>query len=99
MIVAYAISVRTTIDLDEKLIDRAKRLALKEGRTLSALVNGALAAYLGARRDSAKDPPFELIVRGTPGARLPSTDEIAATEEAEELASLGIGPERRRAPP
>ena len=82
--------MRTTVDLDEVLIERAKRLALKESRTLSALVNAALAAYLGARRESAKDPPFELIVRGKPGARFPSPAEIAAAEEDDDRAALGL---------
>ena len=82
--------MRTTVDLDEALIARAKRLALKEGRTLSVLVNAALAAYLGVRRDRAKDPPFELIVRGTPGARFPTPLEISAAEDEDERARLGI---------
>jgi hypothetical protein len=41
-------SVRTTVDLDETLLDRAKRLARKEGRTLGAVLNNALGAYLGS---------------------------------------------------
>lgn len=82
--------MRTTVDLDELLIERAKRLALKESRTLSALLNAALAAYLGARRESVKDPPFELIVCGKPGARVPTTAEIAEVEEEEDQAALAI---------
>jgi hypothetical protein len=91
--------MRTTVDIDKVLLERAKRLTLKEGRTLSGLVNSALAAYLGARRDSAKDPAFELIVRGKPDGRFPTPTEIAATEEAEDVASLGIPKAGTRAAP
>lgn len=82
--------MRTTVDLDEALIERAKRLALKESRTVSALVNAALAAYLGARRESLKDSPFELIVRGNSGARFPTPAEIASAEEEDDRAALGF---------
>jgi len=91
--------MRTTIDLDPALIERAKRLALKDGRTLSALVNRALAAYLGARKGTSKSEPFELIVRGTPGARFPTPADLAAVEEDEDVESLRIQRARGRAAP
>ena len=82
--------MRTTIDLDAVLLERAKRLALKDGRTLSAIVNGALASYLGGRKDAAKEPPFELVVCGTPGGHFPSSSELADAEDADELDALRI---------
>jgi hypothetical protein len=80
--------MRTTVDLDAVLLERAKRLAVKDGRTLSAIVNGALASYLGGRKDAAKEQPFELIIRGAPGGRFPTPSDLAAVEEAEDLEAL-----------
>ena len=91
--------MRTTVDLDAAILERAKRLALKDGRTLSAVVNGALAAYLGSRKGSNKDEPFELIVRGKPGGRFPTPVDIADAEESDDLESLRMarGRETKRA--
>lgn len=91
--------MRTTIDLDAAILERAKRLALKDGRTLSAVVNGALAAYLGSRKGSNKEDPFELIVRGKPGGRFPTPIDIAEAEESEDLESLRIARVKKRAAP
>jgi predicted transcriptional regulator len=91
--------MRTTVDLDPSMLERAKRLALKQRRTLSALLGDALAAYLGSQRSSAKDPPFELIVRGRVNARFPSAAEMIATEEEEEIAALAVPGAGRRAAP
>jgi predicted transcriptional regulator len=91
--------MRTTVDLDEATLDRAKHLALREGRTLSSVVSDALSAYLGARKQAQKAVPFELLVRGNARARFPSPAEIAATEDSEELAALRIPGMKRRASP
>ena len=91
-------AMRTTVDLDEAMLDRAKHLALREGKTLSAVVSDALAAYLGARKQAQKAAPFELLVRGNARGRFPLPAEVAATEEAEELGALQI-PELKRASP
>lgn len=81
------------------MLDRAKRLALSEGKTLSAVLNEALGAYLGKRKQVAKDPPFELLVRGNPRGRFPSPAEIDAIEQDEELTALRVPGARRRAAP
>lgn len=91
--------MRTTVDLDEAFLERAKRLALKDGRTLSAVVNEALAAYLGGRKSSNKDEPFDLIVRGKPGSRFPTPADVAEIEESEDLEALRIARVRERAAP
>jgi len=91
--------MRTTVDLDDALIARAKRLALKDGRTLSAIVNGALAAYLKGRKDASKDEPFELIVRGKAGGRFPTPADMAAAEEDEDVDALRIVRGKRSAAP
>lgn len=89
--------VRTTVDLDPNVLELAKRLALKEQRTLSAIVSDALAAYLASRRQSSKDAPFELLVRGNPRGRFPSAGDISAVEDEEAIAALALGEGRSRA--
>lgn len=88
--------MRTTVDIDQKLLARAKRLAQKERRTLGVVVNEALAAYLGNRKPNAKDPPFELLVRGKPQGRFPSAAEIAAVEDEDAFSALAMPLSHRR---
>jgi|GEM_PF-957444 hypothetical protein len=82
--------MRTTVDIDDGLLERAKRLALKEKQTLGAIVGEALAAYLGSRRQAGKDPSFELIVRGTPRGKFPAPSEILAAEEEDDVRALAL---------
>lgn len=96
---SYGLRVRTTVDLERGLLQRAKRLALKEGRTLSSVLTSALAAYLGSRQEAAKDEPFELIVRGDPDGRFPSPADIAGVEDEDEVAALRIPRPRKRVAP
>jgi hypothetical protein len=91
--------VRTTVDLDPGVLERAKRLALTEKRTLGSLLNDAMVAYLGSRKLVSKDPPFELLVRGKANAPFPTPAELEAVEDEEEIARLGIPGARRRAAP
>ena len=91
--------MRTTVDLDPSVLERAKRLALSEGKTLGAVLSEALGAYLGKRKQVAKDPPFELLVRGHPRGRFPSPADMSAVEEDEEVAALRIPGTKRRAAP
>jgi hypothetical protein len=83
--------MRTTVDLDDALLRRAKQLAARGGATLSAVLNEALAAYLTRRRPPSQDPPFDLVVRGRPGGRFPSPSEIEALEAEEDLVGLSTG--------
>jgi hypothetical protein len=82
--------VRTTIDLPPRVLSAAKRVAAERQTTLSAVVNEALGAYLGAARRRTPDKPFELIVRGRAGARFPTPAEIAAAVDEEDRAALRI---------
>jgi predicted transcriptional regulator len=91
--------MRTTVDLDPAVLNRAKRLALSEGKTLGSLLNEALAAYLAKRKQVVKDPPFDLLVRGSARGRFPSAEEMYAVEEDEELGALRIPGAQRRASP
>lgn len=89
--------MRTTVDLDDALLARAKRLALGEKTSLSRVVGDALTAYLGIRRQIESDPPFELIVRGKANGRFPTPAEMIAVEEEEDRSALAI-PRKRAAP-
>jgi hypothetical protein len=91
--------MRTTVDLDEAMLERAKQVALKERRTLSAILSDALAAYLGSKRSRAKDPEFELLVRGKAQARMPTPAEMSELEDEEDHAALALPRTRRRAAP
>ncbi len=91
--------MRTTVDIDARVLARAKRLAAAQGRTLGTLVSDALSAYLGAKQGAPQDPPFDLLVRGTPAARFPTREDIAAIEDEDDVASLGMPEVRRRAAP
>jgi len=91
--------MRTTVDIDDGLLERAKRLALKEKQTLGAVVGQALAAYLSSRKAADKDPPFQLLVRGKAGARFPTAEELTQVEEDEDRAALAIPKLKRRATP
>jgi len=82
--------MRTTVDLDPNALAQAKRLAQQENRTVGSVISEALTAYLTRPTPVPPSPPFELIVRGRPGARFPSALEMAQVEEDEDLASLRI---------
>lgn len=88
--------MRTTVEIEDRTLERAKKLAAASGRTLGELVTEALAAYLPTRSNRS-DEPFELVVRGRPDGRFPTPEEIARAIDDEELASLGL--ESRRAAP
>jgi hypothetical protein len=88
--------VRTTVDIDAALIERVKRLAVKERQTLSAIVNEALCAHLGMHKNVTKDPPFELIVRGSKHGKFPSAAMLAQVLEEEDLGALKIPALNRR---
>ena len=92
-------SMRTTVDLDPAVLERAKRLARQENRTLGSVVSDALAAYVSKRPHRSTDPPFELVVRGSRGARFPSSEEIAQVEQEEDASALRIPKKRRDAAP
>jgi hypothetical protein len=91
--------MRTTVDIDPVVLDRAKALALQERRTLGAVLGDALSAYLGRRRETPQDPPFELIVRGSARARFPSPEDLLAQDDEEDAARLRMPSGKRRVAP
>lgn len=65
------ICMRTTLDLDDDLLQRAKEEALRSGRTLTAVVEDALRAAL-AEEDQPLPGPVELPT--APGRSRPGID-------------------------
>ncbi|MBI2376065.1 MAG: hypothetical protein HYV07_18875 [Deltaproteobacteria bacterium] len=81
--------MRTTVEIEDRVLDRAKRHAAQSGRSLGELVTEALASYMSLR---SKQPavPFELLVRGSRTDSAPSPSDLARAEEEDEVASLRI---------
>lgn len=61
-------AVRTTIDLETVLLERARRRAVNRGVTLSQLVCEAVSAYLNEGPERRDEQPFDLLTCGDPGA-------------------------------
>lgn len=64
--------MRTTLDLDDKILAAARRRAAAEGRTLTAFVETALAAALAPRPAAGKS--YRLRWKTHAGAPLPGID-------------------------
>lgn len=75
--------MRTTIDMDKPLLERAKRRAAREGQTLSQLVREAVGTYL-ASTAGGDEEPFELLTCGEPGGYAPTPAEMAVALEEED---------------
>ena len=69
--------MRTTVDLDAPLLERAKRRAARRGQTLSQLVRDAVSTYL-VQQPGGDEEPFELVTCGEPGGYAPTPAEMAA---------------------
>jgi len=76
--------MRTTINLDEALLEAAKRRAAERGVSLSRFVQDAVRSAL-MTAPAREAPPFELITfRGSgvkPGSDLDKTSELLAAED------------------
>jgi hypothetical protein len=59
--------MRTTIRLDDQLLTDAKRLALENGRTLTAVIEDAVREVLARRKTSPKVKKTRLITDGGKG--------------------------------
>jgi len=70
--------VKTTLNLDERLLARAKALALREGTTLTAIVEQSLRARLAPRPKSGTQDEFDLpTVQGTAAPNVDISDREA----------------------
>ena len=81
----YALHIRTTISLDDRLGQAVRQRAAEEGTSVSAFIAGVLDDAL-KRRKPAKKPPFRLVTVGGPGVRkgidLDRPRELELTEDA-----------------
>jgi hypothetical protein len=75
--------MRTTVRLDDALLERAKRHAAERGETLTTVIREALVAYLGRPAEDRDRQPFDLPVAGSgglvPGADLDVTAQLHDT--------------------
>jgi hypothetical protein len=63
--------MKTTLNLDDRLLRDAKKLAAETGRTLTSVVEAALRDALAAAR---RPPPRSLDIPVVTGRRLPDVD-------------------------
>lgn len=75
--------MRTTIDFDPPLLERAKRRAAKRGQTLSHLVRDAVSTYL-AETSAMSEEPFEIVTCGEVGGYCPTPREMAAADDVDD---------------
>jgi Arc/MetJ-type ribon-helix-helix transcriptional regulator len=82
---------RTTVRLPEDLVRRARRKALAEGRSLTALIEDGLRRVLDDRAPSARAKRVLPPVSSATGGLMPgvSLDDGAALQELEDLDTAG----------
>ncbi|MGB8364117.1 MAG: hypothetical protein ACLQUZ_13510 [Rhizomicrobium sp.] len=78
---------RTTVRLPEGLVRRAKRKAMAEGRTLTALIEDGLRRVLNEREPAGKTKRVLPPVSSATGGVLPGIDlnDTAALQEMDDL--------------
>ena len=78
---------RTTVRLPEDLLDRAKRKAAAEGRTLTSLIEDGLRLMVAADRKSAKGKRVLPPVSKATGGPMPGIDltDLSSLQEIEDL--------------
>jgi hypothetical protein len=78
--------MRTTIRIDEALLQEAKTVAVRTGRSLSAVITDALRESLARQRAAAARPPVTLVTvtgnRLHPGVALDDSAGLLALLEA-----------------
>jgi Arc/MetJ-type ribon-helix-helix transcriptional regulator len=82
---------RTTVRLPEDLVRRAKRKALAEGRSLTALIEDGLRRVLDDRAPRVRAKRVPAPVSSATGGLMPgvSLDDGAALQELEDLETAG----------
>ena len=78
---------RTTVRLPQDLLDRAKRKAAAEGRTLTALIEDGLRLVVAERRTRTKHKRILPPVSKATGGLMPGIDltDLPAFQEIEDL--------------
>ena len=82
---------RTTVRLPDDLVRRAKRKALAEGRSLTALIEDGLRRVLADRAPAARRKRVLPPVSSATGGLMPGVDldNAAAMQEVEDLDAAG----------
>ena len=92
----YALPMRTSISLDDRLAERVKRTAAEEGVSVSAFIARVLDDALKRKTRATEAPPFRLVTAGEggtyPGVDLDRTRDLLVAEDEERFGS------RRREP-
>lgn len=85
--------MRTTIRLDDQLLSEAKQLALRTGRTLTAVIEDAVREMLARQQQAAVRPPVRLPTASGNGLQ-PGVDLDDSAALLDLMESSG-GPDRR----
>ena len=92
MKVCYAVRMRTSISLDDRLAERVRRRAADEGLSVSALIARILDDAL-KRRDTRPEPAFRLVTVGGegtyPGVDLDRPRTLLVSEDEARYGSRG----------
>jgi hypothetical protein len=80
-------TVRTTVRLPKGLLDRAKRKAAPEGRTLTSLIENGLRLMVAGERKAAKGKRVLPPISKATGGPMPGIDltDLSALQEIEDL--------------
>ena len=80
-------SERTTVRLPEDLLDRARRKATAEGRTLTSLIEDGLRLVVAETRKTAKAKRFLPPISKATGGPMPGIDlaDLSTLEEMDDL--------------
>ncbi len=78
---------RTTVRLPDDLVQRARRKAAEEGRSLTALIEDGLRRVLNERPAETQGGPVSLPVSSASGGLMPGIDinDTAALQEMDDL--------------
>lgn len=84
--------MRTTINLPDGLLERAKRRAAEEGLTLGQLIESAVKERLHRRSSEPPVGPFRLVTYGSgglqPGLSWTRLKEVEQTDDAERFGGV-----------
>ena len=86
---------RTTIRLDEALLDQARREARARGKTMTSLVEEGLRSVLARSKPVQRQPRVELPVFRSSGGLMPGVD-LSDNAALLDLLDAGLPLEKRR---
>jgi hypothetical protein len=72
----YSIPMKTTLDIDDELLVRAKAASARERKSLTALIEEGLRLRL-RRRPGRKSPPVAIAVHRASGGLVPGVDPLS----------------------